>query len=572
MSEQKDSIPLSGEPDKERKQQNPLPPGKEPERPDLLATIYKPHVRGDKFSWWDIVHSKRAWTFFIFLLFASYFCTAIPVEKVPLLRNLAYLMGYTREETKTFSFLKTLVTLPQRYKEHRAAKEDWERIRKSSAAAMAASTEDALFYKAQLINFKQSIKGSNPQGQDSDELQKIRQANTARDSRVVAMASVKRDDPAAAQTTQKIAGSEVFFGAQQGITPRDPTAGFDTTQALSKLPSPGIVDSHKTDKLLEAAESFYSRTTNIDFQNKLVEHTVGSRTMMQDLSSPDDKKPRVDVVYAWLTSRAAKRTENKMLKKTLAAAGFLGADLTRPMLLTALDGTGTVAVDPRQIDIDISVAKERTEREEKCTNYLVDGAYQHNIGDRWKSVNNRINSMWDENISKLPSATCNTYEGLITSFNDSMTELKIECNDLDSSYSEVEKACQIKVQEGSCENLGLTAEITSLKNSIYSWCQPREEECNENCSSASSTAPCMVDGKQYTSMSECRTKYVNSTKVKDMTVSLPNYFSETDQKAEFVKKLKEGEGGRPFFTGVDTGNIQNVFSDRVGLDWETNQN
>ena len=269
-----------------------------------------------------------------------------------------------------------------------------------------------------------------------------------------------------------------------------------------------------------------------------------------------------------------------MLKKTLAAAGFLGADLTRPMLLTSLDGTGTVAVDPRQIDIDISVAKERTEREEKCTNYLTEGSYQQNIVDRWESVNNSMGSMWDT-IKSLPEKKCNDYTDVFDTFTTSMDTLESECKDLKGSYREVEKTCQIKVQEGSCENPGLTAEITSLKNSIYSWCQPREKECNDNCSSASSTAPCMVGGRQYMSLDECRTKYVNSTKVKDMGggVSIPSYVTATDSKT-FITELKKGNGSTPFFTGVDVGttdqerqdNVSSWFSNRVGLDWETNQN
>ena len=567
MSERKDSIPLSGEPDKERKQQNPLPPGETPERPDLLATIYKPHVRGDKFSWWDVVHSKRAWTVLVVLLFLSYFFTAIPVEKVPLLRNLAYVMGFTREETKTFSFLKTLLTFPQHYKAHRAEKEDWERTRKSSAAAIAASTEDALLYKAQLINFKQSSQGANPQGQDSDELHKVRQANTARDSRVVALASVLRDDPAATQTAQKTAGSEVFFGTQEGIIPRDPTAGFDTTQNLSDLPSPGVVDSHKTDKLLEAAESFYARTTNIDFQNKLTEHTIGSRTMLQDLSSPDDKKPRVDVVYAWLTSRAAKRTENKMLKKTLAAAGFLGADLTRPMLLTALDGTGTMAVDPRQIDVDISVAKERVEREEKCTNYLTDGAYQSEIIEFWQNTingdNGYLKKVWNS-MDNLLNATCDTYQDKISVFNNNMNDLSDKCQTLNSSYGTVQTACQITVKSGKCDNSSIRNDFTNLKGNIDTWCSQYTCQQTNNPNQYKDGA-----GNIYETRDACETacEPMRRKKVTEMGVNIPNYLNGEEA---FITQLKTGDGN--FFPGMDSNDVNSMLYGRIGKDWETNQN
>ena len=571
MSEQKDSIPLSGSPDKERKQQNPLPPGETPQRPDLLATIYKPHVRGDKFSWWDIVHSKRAWTVFVILLFLSYFFTAIPVEKVPVLRNLAYLMGYTREETKTFSFLKTLLTLPQRYKARRAEKEDWENIRKSSAAAIAASTEEALLYKAQLINFKQSSKGTNPRGQDSDQLQKVRQANSARDSRVVAMASVQREDPAAAQTAQKATGNEVFFGTQEGTIPRDPTVGFDTTQKLAALPSPGIVDSNKTDKLLEAAESFYSRTTNIDFQNKLVDHTVGSRTMLQDVESPDDKKPKVDVVYAWLTSRAAKRTENKMLKKTLAAASFIGADLTRPMLLTSLDGTGTVAVDPRQIDIDISVAKDRVEREERCTDYLTEGSYQTEIGSKWELINGKgdnpglIFELWNA-AHNLYGATCSDYQSLLDTFDNKRKELNTNCSTLNDKYNNVENICEIKIKKGSCNSELDSLNEGNLEETIKSWCKAQLDLCPSTCSKEQQ---CSVFGTSYTSSTACK-KAVNDAKLSEQGSSeirdplSAGYLSE---KETFEDVLKGG-----FFPGVDKNNIQEALSGRIGLDWATSSN
>ena len=76
----------------------------------------------------------------------------------------------------------------------------------------------------------------------------------------------------------------------------------------------------------------------------------------------------------------------------------------------------------------------------------------------------------------------------------------------------------------------------------------------------------------YTSKQACLNKR-NNTKVKEMQegVSLPTYFNETNEekkKAALIQKLK----GDNVFPGVDTSNIQDVFSGRVGLDWSTSQN
>ena len=56
----------------------------------------------------DAFSSKKAWMLLVFFLVLLFIGGFVPVGKIPFLRNLAYAMGYTPDETQKISLLRAL--------------------------------------------------------------------------------------------------------------------------------------------------------------------------------------------------------------------------------------------------------------------------------------------------------------------------------------------------------------------------------------------------------------------------------------------------------------------------------
>ena len=90
---------------------------------------------------------------------------------------------------------------------------------------------------------------------------------------------------------------------------------------------------------------------------------------MTPLSLLDDAgryKAQRDMYYAWLTSRTATRVSDIMLKKTLAGAGFNGAEIPRKVFDSSM--SSGIGLTSDAVVGDLDNIKLRLKKEEECNN------------------------------------------------------------------------------------------------------------------------------------------------------------------------------------------------------------
>ena len=436
----------------------------------------------DIVEWRDVVMSKKTWVLVVLLFFFLYFTTVVPVSNIPVLRSVAEAMGYSEEETHDLSFFKALLTWNEHSKKQKAERETREQSRKAVAASMAASAEETRLNKAQLVDLKAVNNARRGQGQQAETISRAAMANASQRSQVVAMSGNEQNVNTQQETARNLPG-EVYFGSETDLVTRNRTDAFDSTKRLAAIQKPGIIDSKKSDWTLDAADSFWAHQGDIVFNNKLLNKSTTAMMSGQSTIQTVDLKPRMDMIYAWLTSRASRRTGNLMLKKTLSAASFMGADLDKPMLVTTVMWGGT-PLETDKLQIDLGDAKKRAELEEECTKYLEEGSYKSDIIVPMQ----QIVELRDGLPGKFP-AGCKEMESGGDAFNEALTQIVNGCNSVQGRYSTVSRICLMDIQRGKCDN----GDLNSLVNTIKGQCDTYVQNCLSNYTASGEPTPQQKD-------------------------------------------------------------------------------
>jgi len=446
---------------------------KDAKQKDAVLSPKKPLKQ--EVEWRDVVLSKKAWFLLVFVLLLLYFSAAVPVAHIPVLNVITEAMGYTDEEMENTSFLKAFFTWPGHAKRRKAQDTQDELIRRSMAASMAASTEEAQLNRAQLINFRAaSQRRATPSQREAqaDTLSRAAMANASKESQTVVMSGKESTVSTQEEQPRGLPG-EVYFGTEADLIARNQKDGFDSTKRLAAVKKPGAIDSHKSDWTLDAADSFWAHQGGIIFDNKLLNNSISSMTPGQNIISAVDVKPRMDVVYAWLTSRAGRRTNNLMLKKTLEAAGFMGTDLSKPMLLTGVSGGG-IPLESDKMYVDLKDAKKRAKLEEDCTNYLEGNGYRNDIIQPMEhalALRDGDNSM--PGLSDIMN-DCEHIEEQANMFTSRLEEIQETCKSIQNSFNSVGNTCRITIVQGTCSN---GTYLPSYAINVKTECEGRVQAC-----------------------------------------------------------------------------------------------
>lgn len=426
----------------------------------------------------QLLWSKRFWLGLVLLAFIFYGTTLVPVAKIPFLRTLVEAMGYTEAETHQISFFKALLTWNEHSKAQKAQAADDLQARTSTANAVSGALESArLNNQSGLLNLREVSRALKEQGKEGEVLTRITtvDANASKEAQLVQMSGRERQvttqadsrgSALAPQIGEQDISAEVFFGGEEGQIQRDPNNGFDSTKMLAGANVPGMIDSTPSDWKLDAAESIWQRHHNIVFNNKLFKVTDIGRTQGTEISTIADIKPRADVVYSWMTSRAARRTRNIPLKQTLSKAGFMGADLSRPMLVTAVDGTGTLPIDAKRMKMDFNVAQDRMKLAAECEEAME--------GKDDKIFENMRKAKQEQEKLAGYLATCATVlnDGA-NQFTNGLNTIQEYCNKSKDTYNSFKGKCRMEIITGTCNNEQLNAFAASAKKD----CEQRLEEC-----------------------------------------------------------------------------------------------
>lgn len=416
----------------------------------------KPHKRK---RWWLWVVAALA------LLFLVTIGGVVPVENIPILRNLAHAMGFTPQQAKQMSFLRALLTwtdktlglngrlstAPQAGESRLfSSREDLEGAENLSEEEKAALQGKMARYggKSSLIDMRALNELQRSKGRKQDQLagtvlllpgQKAQTRASMRDTDVTVRTEANRDK------------SEVYFGSDASAINREFNDGYDSVKTLKKIPNPYITDGHPIDFFMQMT----NRMMKIDaglagIDKELGTSVVGWRTGPGDVG---DNKPLRDLYHAWITSRMSNYTTSIMLKKTLADASFLGAAI--PTQASDSLTFGGVRIDSDSLEGDQEGWKEYLEFEKKCKEDLMYGG-----GQKVKEAVTNFNKIFYDGPEHLVAQNYNVgfpqsckewvdggkKDYSSSNFGQHLATIQQECQNAQSGYSSLAHTCLMAVE------------------------------------------------------------------------------------------------------------------------------
>ena len=399
----------------------------------------------------DTLRSKRAWAALAVILFLLSLGTLVPVGKIPLLRNLVYAMGFTPEETMRLSLFKALFTWNEHDKIVRGELPDPNALDVFGSAEAAARSAEQVRGGAQaksgLFNYNAINAQRRRQGQQAEQVAGASGYQEDSDRSDGHNSTIALDNPNAVSNTDANAAKveDVFFGQEVGGVSRDRRDGYNSVNSLKKLNFPvagGTSASGAKDWFMEFAD----RATRQDAELGGLEDELQSRGLLSGMGKTEqvgNTKADRDLYWAWLTGRAARRTPQMVLKKTLAAAGFDGAELPKTVFLAS--GFSGVGINPDDVVADLSNVKKYMEMDKNCRAAMdvADNATSEKI----KTMRDNIN-----NISNYIPHTCGDRNDNKVHFNSAISSAKQTCEEMKKAYSVMAGHCKvIQINIGNCD-------------------------------------------------------------------------------------------------------------------------
>lgn len=439
-------------------------PAEKPLRQEELPSKESDEKSNDDPYWWYLFSRKKVWVAVICAFLFLYFTGVMPADNVPILRSLARMMGYSSEEAKGMSFLKALLD----WNEHsKRAKEEREREaenrRKTQQLAENNAIQTGKMLPSSLINWGSVNNLLLKQGQQSDDLTDVEQDKTRSGG----------PDPVALDDTKKGIGTDandpanmedVYFGTVTGGVERNKDDGYDSYKMLSKVNNPYQIDSSRHNWMGQAANNaFWAESGVADLLQQVAEQKGGGFAMHANIREIDDQRPRQDMYYAWITSRAGARTRNIWLMKTLASAGFLGADLDRQMLTIGI--VGGVSFDENAVQVDLENVEKRIQFEKECNETLAGDGAQVTAGM------GNVQKEFENLGAAFPSKCSDSVDDFIGKLN----SIESACNQLNEGYVKLQKGCQLQYTQGSCKADSLRERITSFQTA----CEEAKKACDD---------------------------------------------------------------------------------------------
>ena len=184
------------------------------------------------------------------------------------------------------------------------------------------------------------------------------------------------------------------------------------------------------------------------------------------------QKPHRDLYHAWITSRMAKHTQNVMLKKALAEAGFWDGEI--PTSASGLMFGGL------QIDID-----SLQEDQESWDEYL---KFEKQCKEALSVSTQEINQAFAAFQKIVVGGTeklgfpANCYLALQEGdkgreiFKNNTTTTQNVCSQLDAGYKKLETACKMEISHGTVDCSSVSDGYQDMYNQFYNGCKAYYDE------------------------------------------------------------------------------------------------
>ena len=406
--------------------------------------------------------SKKAWTVAILFFLLILFTGVVPVGKIPFLRNIAWAMGYTPEETQDISFLKALLSWNEHAKIQRAELDNPNEIGifgkdggLSSAYGRMSAEKDASLINLRVVNASLS-----KQGKAGDFISGSYHTLGEGDSNP-AVAHISGET--ANTQANAVQPDEVYFGSDVSAVARNPKDGFNTTNSLKKIANPHISGTGESDwlgKLVDKATRSDAGLSNIAKSLK----TGGTLSQLNPITDIGNHKAQRDMYYAWLTGMSARRTPNVVLKKTLASAGFDGADMPKKVFNSS--GFSGIGINPDDVVSDLDNIKLRLQNEKEC---------ERALSSSGEVLTNQLQAA-KEGINVLAGSFPKTCDEVDGDFSNRLSVLRNQCEQVKLAYSDLGTFCGVAVKvgrEGTCT----TNNLQGRYDQYASYCAAEKEKC-----------------------------------------------------------------------------------------------
>lgn len=428
----------------------PAPAGRRPDETNVRTAVPAAAAQQEA----DRRFMRKRWLLggvLVFFLFSVIFI--IPAGKIPGIRSLVAMMGFSALDAQSMSFGRALLT--------------WagEGVRLPSSDGSVLSVFD-----------KNVEPGFNPSGPDSGlfDLAAVNASRRARGLRADMLAGAyagPEDEENRGAVSHRVGGwsrqaladqaqknkTDVYFGADADLAVRaasdasNGTGGSSDTARL--LPAGNIVGSVGTDWLGLSIDKASSVT--IGSMDKELETASNSSVPLNSLKGTlkAGGKPQRDLARVWLMSGAANKARQLMLKKQLASAGYVGMEMPKKVYDSMGEKSG-VTVRGDELMASFEDANRRLLSEEQCRD--LGNQANSNVGTKIEESRNLIRT-----IRATVPTSC---EG-ITAWKGSVSSVKQNCRSVKDTFSNMNTACGVKLKsgrEGSCETVYLDSYASDL--------------------------------------------------------------------------------------------------------------
>ena len=397
----------------------------------------------------------------VFFLFSIIFI--IPVGRIPLLRNISWLMGFSTQDTQSMSFFRTILTWVGD-EERRSRPGSWSGdgggisiFDREQLQGFSASGPRSGLFDLDAVNAARRA-----QGLEADGLYGVAGGNSQTSSVRVSGWSEEARRNAAAK-----GGQEVYFGTDADAVVRASTQnttvrGSSDTVAL--LPSFGIVGAAATDWLAMAVDKA-SLLSNSQMTEALRE-AASIPAPLSNLSGTltAGQKPQRDLATIWLMSMAADKAPQLMLKKQLAAAGYMAMEMPKKVYDSSGQGAG-VMMSGSEMVANFESANQQLLKEEQCRE--ISKTTSQNLSAKTQEASSLILSL--RNVPKKCGEDMQTWSA-------NLKNIKATCKEVSAVYDNMKTFCGAKVTSGRCE----TARLDSYESSYNEICAGYENLSEED--------------------------------------------------------------------------------------------
>ena len=495
---------------------------------------------------------KRLWAVIILFLFIGGVGGLIPAAKIPLFSALVQAMGFSKEDAGEMSLLQALLKWHQKLQAQQADKsaplsadEIEANARASAERSLALSAYESEQNKnnltSSLINMRKLNSDQRRKGEPVDAIRgAVKQiAGDEKEDNAVKVKNI--DVPVVKTESNTDTKSEVFFGQDAGVTPRDIRDGFNSTKILTKIENPHIAGSTSATWLTDMIDKAMIRDVNLGQLPKEL-NTKGHGVNFDDIKNVGKDRPHRDLNYAWLTGKATYRTPNRLLKKTLAAAGFNGEDMPRRVFDASLLGVG-LGIDPTEVNQDAQSIRDRMAKDEKCQSKLSSQSPKKNSYENIKKSIGQIAKSFPRTCADVLKS------GSSDNLNAHLSSISKECKAINSYYSELQTDCNVAFKKGDCPVLryeGSFNAFVAACEDVYKKCMAEtttDEAGNEVAANDAKTCAARRDGTEGKTL-QCGNDACTGDPIeRNVSFVVTGYTDTNSQEFTDSFDVKTGDGG-----------------------------